>query len=90
VEQVGKRNLQGGTDERIRASVLAVAISPSRSTRSIVPTGKNGRMILILIGKYQSMKKPTSNEKLPVRSILGKRAENAHLLKYGGSDVEAS
>ena len=29
---------------RILARVTAVAISPSRSTRSLVPVGKNGRM----------------------------------------------
>ena len=34
----------------MRASVRAVAISPSRSTRSMVPTGKKGRMILMLSG----------------------------------------
>jgi hypothetical protein len=35
-------------EERIRASVRAVAISPSRSTRSMVPTGKKGSTILML------------------------------------------
>lgn len=32
----------GGTFDKRRASVLAVAMSPSVSTRSIVPVGKNG------------------------------------------------
>ena len=36
--------LDGGMLLRILARVTAVAISPSRSTRSLVPVGKNGRM----------------------------------------------
>ena len=35
--------LQLGTVDSIRARLFAVATSPRRDTRSIVPVGKNGR-----------------------------------------------
>ena len=42
--------LHEGTVDKMRASVLAVATSPRRLTRSIVPVGKKGRNSLNDLG----------------------------------------
>jgi hypothetical protein len=84
-------HLHGGTEERIRASVRAVAISPSRSTRSMVPTGKKGRMILMLPrGVGGGWGEESRGRGGPVRGVLRQRAEHTHLLEYRGGQIEAS
>jgi hypothetical protein len=88
---VGCPHLHGGTEERIRASVRAVAISPSRSTRSMVPTGKKGRMILMLPrGVGGGWGEESWGRGGPVRGVLRQRAEYTHLLEYRGGQIEAS
>ena len=84
----------------MRARVRAVAISPSRSTRSMVPTGKKGRMILMLPRERPSQGRRTDETAgwgrggwlgrgLPVRGVLWQRAEDAHLLENGRRQIEA-
>ena len=85
----------------MRARVRAVAISPSRSTRSMVPTGKKGRTILMLaeilnhcsilslLRRVRRLVADVGENRAPVRGVLGKGAEHAHLLEYGGRHIEA-